>query len=171
MLSVPSWSPLLGAILSLAIVHSCIVASQDTSDSVLAADWLPSRQDTNLASLSQTSVLDTGTSNIDRGDTFDRGPVANSDYHRSTCQLVKIVHLLGKANCQPKAIASYACSGSCTSNVQVSRLRAYRGAFGFGLVLVAQLEQPTLKATRFRSFAAAPAASTIYCSNLEWPIN
>lgn len=42
------------------------------------------------------------------------------DYQSSACQLVQIVHLLHHAGCQPKAIASFACSGSCPSYVQVS---------------------------------------------------
>lgn len=37
-----------------------------------------------------------------------------------SCQLVHVVHLLRHAGCQPKAIASFACSGRCSSYVQVS---------------------------------------------------
>lgn len=36
------------------------------------------------------------------------------------CQLVQIVHLLRHPGCQPKAIASFACTGSCSSYVKVS---------------------------------------------------
>lgn len=46
----------------------------------------------------------------------------NLDLQQSSCQLVEIVHLLHHAGCQPKAIASYACSGFCSSYVQVSNL-------------------------------------------------
>ena len=42
------------------------------------------------------------------------------DYQPSSCQLVQIVHLLHHKGCQPKAIASFACSGSCPSYVRVS---------------------------------------------------
>lgn len=45
------------------------------------------------------------------------------DYQQSTCQLVPIVHLLQQTGCQAKAIASFACLGSCQSYVQVSNLR------------------------------------------------
>lgn len=45
------------------------------------------------------------------------------DYQQSTCQLVQIVHLLHQTGCQPKAIASFACFGSCQSYVQVSNLK------------------------------------------------
>ena len=41
-------------------------------------------------------------------------------YQPSACQLVQIVHLLNHPGCQPKAISSFACSGSCTSYVKVS---------------------------------------------------
>lgn len=40
----------------------------------------------------------------------------------SVCQRVQIVHLLQQDGCQPKAIASFACSGACSSYVQVSDL-------------------------------------------------
>lgn len=43
------------------------------------------------------------------------------DFQPSACQLVPIVHLLHYPGCQPKAIASYACSGSCPSYVRVSK--------------------------------------------------
>lgn len=41
------------------------------------------------------------------------------EYQHSTCQLVNIIHLLKHTGCQPKAISSFACSGSCSSYVQV----------------------------------------------------
>lgn len=41
-------------------------------------------------------------------------------YQQSECQMVQVVHLLHQHGCQPKAIASFACSGSCSSYVQVS---------------------------------------------------
>lgn len=40
--------------------------------------------------------------------------------HRSACQLVHVAHLLRHVGCQPKAIASFACRGTCPSYVQVS---------------------------------------------------
>jgi hypothetical protein len=43
-----------------------------------------------------------------------------SDYQPTACQLVQVVHLVRHPGCQPKAIASFACSGSCTSYVRVS---------------------------------------------------
>lgn len=42
------------------------------------------------------------------------------EYQHSTCQLVQIIHLLNHSGCQAKAISSFACSGSCSSYVQVS---------------------------------------------------
>ena len=45
---------------------------------------------------------------------------AAGDYQPSVCQLVQIVHVLKHPGCQSKAIASYACTGSCTSSVRVS---------------------------------------------------
>lgn len=41
--------------------------------------------------------------------------------HRSACQLVHVAHLLRHVGCQPKAIASFACRGTCPSYVQVGR--------------------------------------------------
>lgn len=47
--------------------------------------------------------------------------LTTSDYQpAAACQLVQIVHLLQHPGCQPRAIASLACSGSCTSFVRVS---------------------------------------------------
>lgn len=46
----------------------------------------------------------------------------NFDLQHSSCQLVQIVHLLHHYGCQPKAIGSFACTGSCPSYVQVSNL-------------------------------------------------
>lgn len=40
--------------------------------------------------------------------------------HRPTCQMVHVAHLLHHIGCQPKAIASFACKGTCSSYVQVS---------------------------------------------------
>lgn len=48
------------------------------------------------------------------------------DYQQSSCQLVQIVHLLQQSGCQTKAIASFACLGSCQSYVQVSNPKAQR---------------------------------------------
>jgi len=46
--------------------------------------------------------------------------VQDLDQQPSSCQLVQIVHLIHQVGCQPKAIVSFACSGSCPSYVQVS---------------------------------------------------
>uniref|UniRef100_A0A6G1SAI1 Bursicon n=1 Tax=Aceria tosichella TaxID=561515 RepID=A0A6G1SAI1_9ACAR len=43
-----------------------------------------------------------------------------ADYQPAACQLVQIVHVLKHPGCQSKAIASFACSGSCTSFVRTS---------------------------------------------------
>lgn len=59
---------------------------------------------------------------------FEKLPVSinkdslNFDVQHSSCQLVQIVHLLHHNGCQPKAIESFACTGSCPSYVQVSNL-------------------------------------------------
>lgn len=58
-------------------------------------------------------------------------PIVNKDnlspeFPHSACQLVQIVHLLHQAGCQPKAISSFACAGSCSSYVQVSILNGSR---------------------------------------------
>lgn len=43
------------------------------------------------------------------------------DYRRSSCQLVPVMHVLHQPGCHTKAIDSFACIGSCSSYVQVSR--------------------------------------------------
>lgn len=52
--------------------------------------------------------------------TNNKNQLTKADYQPSACQLVQIVHLLQHPGCQSKAIASFACSGSCTSFVRVS---------------------------------------------------
>lgn len=59
------------------------------------------------------------------GDIVSIGSQADStltpiSYKGSSCQMVQIVHLLHQDGCHPKAIASFACSGTCPSYVQVS---------------------------------------------------
>lgn len=44
------------------------------------------------------------------------------EYQQSTCQLVKVIHLLRHPGCRIKAVSSLACSGICPSYVQVSFL-------------------------------------------------
>lgn len=73
----------------------------------------------------QHQLLTTDLSNVE----FENFPIKNdveSQYssvdtkQHSVCQLVQVVHLLHHPGCQSKAIASFACSGSCQSYVQVS---------------------------------------------------
>lgn len=45
---------------------------------------------------------------------------ASSDYESKSCKLMHIAHVLNYPGCQSKAIASFACSGSCPSHVKVS---------------------------------------------------
>lgn len=58
---------------------------------------------------------------------LENHPAANKDnlnlddLQSPSCQLVQIVHLLHQTGCQPKAISSFACAGSCSSYVQVSK--------------------------------------------------
>lgn len=53
--------------------------------------------------------------------TRDQSSASKLDgFLNSTCQLMPIIHLLNQAGCEPKAIASFACSGACNSYVQVS---------------------------------------------------
>ena len=39
------------------------------------------------------------------------------------CQLTPVIHVLKYPGCVPKPIPSFACTGKCTSYVQVCRLR------------------------------------------------
>lgn len=49
-----------------------------------------------------------------------RDHLSTMDYYQPSCQLMQIVHLLKHPGCQSKAIASFACFGSCPSYVKVS---------------------------------------------------
>ena len=46
----------------------------------------------------------------------------NENLAMQACQLLQVVHLFHYPGCQTKAVISSACSGSCPSYVQVSKL-------------------------------------------------
>lgn len=52
--------------------------------------------------------------------TSDKSTASSDKYQRSFCKLIPIIHLLHMPGCQSKAVASFACAGSCMSYVQVS---------------------------------------------------
>lgn len=79
----------------------------------LVADTKSASDNQLMESLNQVELESMITSNRDQ-------QTAVADYQPAACQLVQIVHLLQHPGCQPKAIASFACSGSCTSFVRVS---------------------------------------------------
>lgn len=91
---------------------SCCFSNRGAKDDLISTDWLidgiPRNQLSELQGIDADSLLTTTKDN------------RNLDIQRPSCQIVQIVHLLNHPGCQPKAIASFACSGSCPSYVQVS---------------------------------------------------
>lgn len=107
-------------------------ASRLTEDEVqrTLTNWLMSNKNTQSAlnNMRLTSSDITPTAVDLQQVEFERIPASinedslNFDLQHSSCQLVQIVHLLHHSGCQPKAIVSFACTGSCPSYVQVSNL-------------------------------------------------
>lgn len=80
-----------------------------------SANWLPTSYDQAVRDLTNVEFENSAppSANDDSTTVLDK-------YQRSFCKLIPIVHLLHLPGCQAKAIASFACAGSCTSYVQVS---------------------------------------------------
>lgn len=83
------------------------------------SDWLLSERRSADADLWAKQQLDSYPDTITAAATSN--DLIIDDYRRSPCQLVPVMHVLHQAGCHAKAIDSFACVGSCSSYVQVSR--------------------------------------------------
>lgn len=110
--------------------HQESTAAEGTPSAQLISNWLLvnnskflSTQNNQLLADLQNVELETVPLNNREIDTSTTATSNMMNFYRRSqaCQLVQIVHLLYQTGCQPKAIASFACAGSCPSYVQVSR--------------------------------------------------
>lgn len=90
-----------------------VLSAKSNAQSDQKAIFLQSRADLNLPTTSNEIVE------------FEKIALSSKnsihpEYYGQQCQIVPIVHLIHRQGCQPKAISSFSCYGSCPSYSRVS---------------------------------------------------